>query len=201
MHRRRAGVSPPGTYMSIVSTAKMNARQFLQLGEDPPGVRLELVDGEIAVAPSSTPDHSYTESVLSWLIGQHLVAGDWGQLFGGVNTILGPFDVRRPDLIFFSKERLHLVGDKAMEGPPDLCVEIISPSSETIDRADKFDQYAKAGVAFYWIIDPRPRTLEAYRLVGSEYQLVASGRDADVLRLPPFEKIEIPLGKLWRPKL
>ena len=31
-----------------VSTIKMTAVQFLQLGEDPPGVRLELVDGEIA---------------------------------------------------------------------------------------------------------------------------------------------------------
>ena len=37
-----------------VGTIKMTARQFLELGEDPPGVRLELVDGEIAVTPSPT---------------------------------------------------------------------------------------------------------------------------------------------------
>jgi hypothetical protein len=40
------------------STIKMTARQFLELGEDPPGVRLELVNGEIAVSPSSIRDHS-----------------------------------------------------------------------------------------------------------------------------------------------
>jgi hypothetical protein len=46
--------------MSRVSTIKMTARQFLELGEDPPGVRLELVDGEIAVSPSPVPRHSFT---------------------------------------------------------------------------------------------------------------------------------------------
>ena len=42
----------------VVSTIKMTARQFLQLGEDPPGVRLELVNGEVAVNPSLIPRHA-----------------------------------------------------------------------------------------------------------------------------------------------
>ena len=41
--------------MPVVSTTKMTARQYLMLGEDPPGVRLELVDGEVAVSPSPMP--------------------------------------------------------------------------------------------------------------------------------------------------
>jgi hypothetical protein len=53
-----------------VSTIKMTARQFLELGEDPPGVRLELVDGEVAVSPSPVPRHSFTLLRLSNLFGQ-----------------------------------------------------------------------------------------------------------------------------------
>ena len=186
--------------MPIVSTAKMTARQFLQLGEDPPGVRLELVDGEIAVSPSPIPDHSFVVLAMSRILGNHIEENDLGQLFGDVDTIFGEFDVRRPDILFFSKSRLHLIGEKAMQGPPDLCVEVISPSSGTIDREDKLEQYQNGGVANYWIIDPAHRTLDAYQLKGKTYLLVARGEASEKLKLPPFGDLEIPLQKLWRLK-
>lgn len=178
----------------------MTARQFLQLGEDPPGVRLELVDGEVAVSPSPVPIHSFVDKMLSHLLLQHILAHDLGQLFGDVDTIFGEHDVRRPDILFFGKDRLHLVKDTAMEGPPDLCVEIISPSSTQIDRKDKFKQYAKGGVACYWIIDPTRREIEGFRLKGGRYILAGRGRENDILHLPPFPDLEIPLAKLWRPR-
>src|SRR3954464_9683360 len=127
--------------MPIVSTAKMTARQFLQLGEDPPGIRLELVDGEIALSPSPMPSHAFVISSLLRILGTHIEDNDLGQIFSDVDTVFGEYDVRRPDLLFFAKSRLHLIGEKAMEGSPDLCVEVISPSSTAVDREDKFKQY------------------------------------------------------------
>ncbi|MEA2711812.1 MAG: hypothetical protein QOF78_4413 [Phycisphaerales bacterium] len=67
------------------------------------------------------------------------------------------YDVRRPDLFYFSRGRRHLIGDEAAEGPPDLAVEVIS----------------------------------AGRVRGS---------GSDVVKLPPFAKLQIPLAQLWRPK-
>lgn len=185
--------------MPITSTMKMTARQFIELGEDPAGVRLELVDGKIAVSPSPIPDHSYTEKMLGFVLLQHITVNDLGRLYGDVDTIFGPHDVRRPDLIFFSKERVHLVGRKAMEGPPDLCVEILSPSSETIDKVDKFEQYEAAGVAHYWIVDPAHRAVEAFELKEGKYVAAGKGRDAEAVRFPPFPDLEIPLGRIWHP--
>ncbi|MGE5612578.1 MAG: Uma2 family endonuclease [Bacillota bacterium] len=186
--------------MSTVSTIKMTARQFLELGEDPPGVRLELVDGEVAVSPSPTPDHSYTDKKLSMILTQHVEAHDLGQVFGDVDTIFGPHDVRRPDILFFAKDRLYLISQKAMEGPPDLCVEIVSPSSGKIDRVDKFRQYQAGGVAYYWIVDPQERTLEGYQLQDGVYVPTGQGKASDIVRLPPFPELEIPLQRLWRPQ-
>jgi Uma2 family endonuclease len=121
--------------MPVISTTKMSARQFLQLGDDPPGLRLELVDGDIAVSPSPLPGHSHVEKRLSLILLNHIVAHDIGNLLGDTDTIFGVHDVRRPDLIYFTKERQHLIlEDQAIDGPPDLCVEIVSPSSGTIDR-------------------------------------------------------------------
>jgi Uma2 family endonuclease len=186
--------------MTLVGTIKMTAGQFLQLGEDPPGVRLELVDGEVAVSPSPEPKHSFTEKRLSFALMKHIEATDLGTLFGDVDTLFGEYDVRRPDLIYFAKDRLHLVGEKAMEGPPDLCVEIISPSSSTIDRKAKFKQYEKGKVAYYWIVDPGDKTIEAFKLVRGKYRPVGSGKDEDVVQLPPFPDLDISLEKLWWPR-
>jgi Uma2 family endonuclease len=186
--------------MSIVSTTKMTARQFLELGEDPPGVRLELVNGEVAVSPSPIPRHSYTVVQLIALLAYHVKMKRLGRIYDDVDTIFGEHDVRRPDIIFFSTKRLHLIGEKAMEGPPDLCIEVVSPSSTRVDRRDKSRQYAKAGVKYYWIVDPKRLTIEGYRRVRGSYKLVGQAKGNETITLPPFEDLEIPLGELWQPK-
>ena len=145
-----------------VSTTRMTAEQFLQLGEDPVGVRLELVNGEVAVSPSPVPSHSWVVIQIIFLLEQHNRLHDLGELYQDVDTILDRFTVRRPDVLFFFNHRTNFVGDKAMEGPPDLAVEVISPSSMEIDRVDKFAEYRDAGVAHYWIIDPTQRTIDAW---------------------------------------
>ncbi len=184
--------------MPTISTTRMTAEQFLMLGEDPPGVRLELVDGEVAVSPSPTPNHSHVVVNLLTILNNHIFTNKLGELHQDVDTLLDTFNVRRPDVLFFTNERAHLIGAKAMEGPPDLAVEVMSPSSVSIDRKDKFAQYRKAGVRFYWIIDPGTRTIEGWELKKQKY--VASGRGGrnDVVQLQPFPTLEIPLKRLWR---
>jgi Uma2 family endonuclease len=187
--------------MPVISTTKMTARQYLMLGEDPPGVRLELVDGEVAVSPRPRPNHSQVGRQLSRVLGNHIADGDLGLLLGDTDTVFGENDVRRPDLIFFTKEREHLVlEDQAIDGMPDLCVEILSPSSVTIDRKDKFRQYAKGGVPYYWILDPAGRSIEGFELSRGKYKLTGSGSNSDVVTLPPFPKLKIALGEIWFPK-
>ena len=183
--------------MPVISTTKMTADQFLMLGEDPPGVRLELVNGEVAVSPSPTPDHGKVIIQLVLLIGNHNEKYKVGELFSDIDTRLDRFNVRRPDLLFFFAHRTNLIGVKAMEGPPDLAVEVISPSSVEIDREDKFAQYRDAGVAHYWIIDPEQRSLDAFSLRDRQYVSTGRGTNNDVLKLPPFVDLDIPLGRLW----
>jgi Uma2 family endonuclease len=184
----------------VVGTVKMTARQFLELGEDPPGVRLELVDGEVAVSPSPQPRHSFVICRLIVLLGRHVDDNDLGRLYQDVDTIFGEHDVRRPDVLYFAKDRVHLIGEKAMEGPPDLCVEVISPSSTDVDRNHKFKQYEKGKVAHYWIVDPAAKTIEGYKLVARKYRPTGAGKEAEVVQLAPFEGLKIDLGRIWQPR-
>jgi Uma2 family endonuclease len=186
--------------MPIVSTAKMAAKQYLQLGEDPPGVRLELVNGQIAVGPPATPRHSFADKQLSFVLLGFIIEQDLGILLGNIDMVLGEYDVRRPDLIFFARGRQHLIDyDRVIDEPPDLCVEIVSAESAPIDRRDKFRQYAAGGVRFYWIVDPQLKTIEAFRLTGGRYRAVGRGQGNDTVSLPPFPDLEIPLGQIWFP--
>lgn len=183
-----------------ISTTKMTARQFLQLGGDPAGVRLELVNGEVAVSPSPTPNHGYTVIKLATLLENHVAKRKMGELFLDLDTLLGSYDVRRPDILFFTKERAHLIGDDYLEQPPDLCVEVISPSSVRIDRRDKFKQYQVAGVSYYWIVDPAERTFDAFQLKRKKYVRIGSGKGTDMVAVLPFPDLKISLAKLWRPR-
>lgn len=183
-----------------VSTIKMTAQQFLDLGEDPPGIRLELVDGEVAVSPSPVPEHSYVDTQLRTILNLHVKSNRLGLVFGDVDTIFGKHDVRRPDIIFFQTSRRRFIGKKSMKGAPDLCVEILSPSSVAVDREDKFEQYAAAKVRHYWIVDPGHKTIEAFRLRSGKYITAGGGQGSETVVLPPFLDLQIPLAELWLPK-
>ena len=67
-----------------------------------------------------------------------------------------------PDVFFVSKTRLRMVGEKYVDGPPDLCVEVISKTSRRRDRGRKSVLYADHGVREYWIIDPLLNTVEFF---------------------------------------
>ena len=135
------------------------------------------------------------------ILGNHIHENGLGLLLGDTDTIFGKYDVRRPDLLYFTKARMHLVmEDQAIDGPPDLCVEILSPGSVQIDRKDKFQQYAKGNVAYYWLVDPLARCVEAFKLTSGKYTLITSGVNGDTIVLPPFPDLRIPLSEIWFPQ-
>jgi len=186
-----------------ISMTKMTAQQFLMMGEDPPGVRLELVDGEILVSPSPAYEHSYVDTQLRLILGIHIRQFALGELVGDVDTIFGAMNVRRPDIIFTAASRVPLLRGQrhGIHIPPDLCVEIVSPGSATMDRDDKFTLYATYGVAHYWLVDPEPRTFVAYRLVESRFVQSAIGSGNEKVTAAPFPRLEISLGELWLPAI
>lgn len=184
----------------VINTAKMNAKQFLLLGQDPPGVKLELVNGEVDVSPSPVPDHGYVVTKLVRILDEHIESHQLGKIYPDIDTLLDEYNIRRPDLLYYSNARLHLIGEKQMEGPPDLAIEVISPSSIAVDREDKFEQYRAAKAKYYWIVDPGMRTLEGWELKRGKYAAVGRAQGNETICLPPFSDLQIPLKNLWRKK-
>ena len=184
--------------MPAIQTTKMTAPQFLELGEDPPGIRLELVDGEIELSPSPLPRHSKVILRLSRLLMDHADRHGGGEVFSDIDVIFDQHNVRRPDLFWFGAERGPIPDDRAIDQVPDLAVEVVSPSSVEIDRDVKFKLYLDHGVGFYWIVDPAQRSFEVFDLRRASGTRVIQAGHSDEVTPPPVQDLVIPLATLWK---
>ncbi len=148
--------------MSTV-TRRYTYEDLLHTPDD--GNRYEIIDGELIVSPAPRKKHQKLCYRLSRLVGGHVDERDLGEVyFAPVDVSLSGHDVVEPDLLFIRKDRLHIFNDQFVAGPPDLVVEILSPSSRGQDLGKKFALYARAGVPEYWVADPDALDLAIYVL-------------------------------------
>jgi Uma2 family endonuclease len=107
-------------------------------------------------------------------------------------------DILVPDLAGWRREHLPELPDTPfLTVAPDWACEVLSPSTEDIDRVEKLPVYAREGVAHVWLLDPVLRTLEVFRLDGATYRLISTWRADAKVRAEPFDAIELPLASLW----
>jgi Uma2 family endonuclease len=160
----------------------------------------EILDGELFLSPRLSPRHSVASSRLGGALvrfddGQH-GSGGWWILFAPELHFGG--DVVVPDWAGWRRERLPMMPDVAFFSlAPDWVCEVLSPSTERIDRGRKLRIYAGAGVAHTWLVNPVERTLEVLRLRDGAWTIVAVCGGSDTVRVEPFDSIELDLGRLW----
>jgi Uma2 family endonuclease len=94
--------------------------------------------------------------------------------------------------------RASIITRRALEGPPDVVVEILSPSSVDRDGYIKRKLYERFAIPEYWLVDPEKDLVTVYRLDEGSYGVRARyDRDA-VLECPEFPALEVPLAKVFR---
>ena len=138
------------------------------------GNRYEVVYGELRVSAAPDPAHQEFVGVLYLLLAPLVRRRRLGKVY------LAPFDVRplggdvvQPDLVFIRREGLDRFERGKFVGPPDLVVEVLSPSTRTYDETVKARLYAEAGVPEYWLPDPFARTFQVLVLREGRYEPVA----------------------------
>ena len=117
------------------------------------------------VTASPAKKHARLSARLLRKLSDHVEQHALGEVFHTPADVrLTPYDVVVPDLFFLSAERGHLFGEKLVDGPPDLVVEILSQSTRLRDLNTKLRLYARAGVAEYWIVDPEQKSVAVHFL-------------------------------------
>jgi Uma2 family endonuclease len=114
-----------------------------------------------------------------------------------IDVILAPTTVVQPDLIFVSTAQEAIVTRRAVEGPPELVVEILSPWSVRRDRVAKAAIYARYGIGHYWLVDPEARVFEVYEAEHGEYRLVATQGASGLMQTPLFPDLELDMRLVW----
>lgn len=142
---------------------------LLALPDD--GTRYEIIDGELYPMPAPNAVHA--------TIIINLIVRVFGPLIDtlGLRLLTAPLDVFlgdarpvQPDLLVLLPDQLGLLGDRGVEGPPALVVEVLSPSNPEHDRITKRAAYARGGVREYWLVSPEAAIVEILALAGDRYR-------------------------------
>lgn len=129
--------------------------------------RYEVIDDELVVTPSPTPRHQRILAKLLYQLMGFVKQYELGEAFPApLDVLFAEGDYLEPDIIFVRSDHSHLLSDRGVEGPPDLVIEVLSPSTAERDRGIKLDRYRLYGVPEYWVVDPDEHTVEVWTLAG-----------------------------------
>ena len=161
----------------------------------------EILDGELYATPRPSVPHAVAASVLGSELGGPFHQGRGGP--GGWWILYEPElhlgrDVIVPDLGGWLRTRLPVLPDAAaITVAPDWVCEILSPSTEAIDRVAKLRTYARETVRNVWLVNPKTQTLEVLRLLNGDWTLVASHDGDASVHAEPFDALALDLFRLW----
>jgi len=127
----------------------------------PEGAPYQLIEGELVMTPAPNPRHQIISGNIFEKIRQ-FARGLGITLYSPIDVYLGEENAYQPDIVFITKQRQEIIKDDGIYGPPDLIIEILSPSTAYYDIRKKFRVYEKYGVNEYWIVDPEINSVEIY---------------------------------------
>jgi Uma2 family endonuclease len=180
---------------------KKNAT-YDDLREVPEHFVAEMFDGDLYASPRPATPHSRAASVLAAALispfdqGRN---GPGGWLFLYEPELHFDNDVLVPDIAAWRRARLPALPAAAyLTLAPDWVCEVLSPSTERLDRGEKLRVYARERVAYVWLIDPSQQALEVLALDQRAQWAKRSAFEGRAnVRAAPFDAIELELGALW----
>ena len=161
---------------------------------------VELSEGKLVVPEMPTDPHQFAVGELFAALCAFVRDHALGHVrVAPLPVRLWPGKFREPDIVFLSREH----GDRRGEqfwGVPDLVVEVISPrtehssGTERVDRQEKYEEYARAGILEYWLVDPGGRVIEVYVLREEVYHLLGKWGLGEVARSEVLKGFEVPVA-------
>lgn len=165
------------------------------------GEKVEFINGEVIFNSPVKLVHNKATNLLFRLISTYVSTFNLG--FAGIEKIMISLTRNdyEPDICFFNKSVSDKFSPKQMQFPaPDFIAEIISTSTEHIDRVIKFEDYAAHGIKEYWIVDPEKNTIEQYFLNDDKYDLSLKS-DNGLIKSNSIHGFEIPIESVFNEEM
>jgi Uma2 family endonuclease len=166
------------------------------------GLRYEILDGVLYMTPAPVPGHQSASRWLVTYLTVHVQMTGRGAVYAApIDLMLGRGTVPQPDVLVILKgNQRAVVGDTRIVGPPDLVIEIASPSTAAYDRdaqAGKQAAYARARIPEYWIVSLADETLEVLTLADAGYVSLGVYRDDDHWPSPVLPELAVAVRDLF----
>ena len=160
------------------------------------GKRYEIIEGELYEMPA--PQSAHARVIMNLIL---LLAPIIARLGGVILT--APHDVFfrgadpvQPDILAILPGGAARIATRGTEGPPDLLIEVLSPSNRGHDIVTKSALYGRAGVREYWIVDPENQKVEVLTLAGKALQVLQTASGNDQI-LSPLLDTAIPVATVF----
>ena len=172
--------------------------------------RCEVVDGVLLMPPSPTDEHQWLGGVIFRRMSPFVEERELGIVLIAPRDVLirrDPLRVRQPDILYLSAARAKvrrpadLVGQSRLETPPDLVVEVLSPSNTRRQVEEKLADYRSIGVLECWLADFPARTVEVLRLSADAAVTVAVYGMGDTLRSEALPGFALAVADIFGPLL
>ncbi|MBF0488034.1 MAG: Uma2 family endonuclease [Nitrospirae bacterium] len=148
--------------------------KYLTLDDD---TRCEIIEGDLYMTPAPGFGHQFVITNLFFIFGNYIRESRDGYLVTApTDVVLSDENVVQPDILYIAKDRRAIIKERGVFGPPDLVVEIISPSSHYRDVHVKKALYERFAVAEFWIVNPYMKAVEVLTLnAEGRYELFSDG--------------------------
>ncbi len=174
---------------SITDRKKITYADYLIIDDNN---RYEIFNGELYMVPAPSTNHQSVSRNLEFLIWNFVKQKGLGNVFDApIDIVFDDDEVFQPDIVFIKSENQSIIGKNAIQGVPDLIVEIVSPSSTFYDTIEKKDIYRKYGVKEYWIIFPDEKVIEVLSLEKGEYLEFCKSKKEGIVKSKILEGLEI----------
>ena len=146
-------------------TKLMTAEELLAMPDD--GFRYQLVRGELVKMAPAGRVHGKRGNRVNVSLSLYVYENNLGETYlaeTGFHLEIDPDHVLAPDVAFVSREREEATPEASgfFPGPPDLAVEVISPSDRYTEVAWKVAEWLAAGTRMVVVVNPRNRTVQAH---------------------------------------
>ena len=149
--------SPPSVPKSIPTT--MTLEEFLE--NDVPGY--EYAKGELIPMPPATRRHGKISISIIRYLDRYVYENGLGELYTAETAFQVGERVMKPDVAFVSTDHLDVDEDEKFPIPPDLAIEVVSPTDVHYRIVRKALDYLEAGTRLVWVLDPIAKAVTVYR--------------------------------------
>lgn len=158
----------PGPY--VIRLAGWTLERYL---EEAPEDRIwEFVREEVVMHSPATAEHQRLVGFVYKLLSGYCEAKRWGEVLTGPAAVqVLPDVVREPDLFVLPPQELPKATGTPLNVHLALVVEVVSPSTRTIDLKEKPQDYAQAGIGEYWAVDAERKEITVHRLEARRYEV------------------------------